>query len=152
MGYAYDYILVADRKTQNTAGGTFTQAGWRDRTLNTEVHDTAGIASLASNILTVPAGTYIVRARAPAYKVNGHIARINDTTSTQYYYGTSAYAAAADACQTDSWVFCLLTLTVETALKLQHYCNTTNADDGFGIAANITTETYSTVELWRRRA
>ena len=37
--------LIADTKSQNTAGGTFTQAAWRTRTLNTEVSDLNNICS-----------------------------------------------------------------------------------------------------------
>jgi len=41
------------------------------------------------------------------------------------------------------------TLSTTTVLEVQHQCNTTRASNGFGVAANFTTEVYTSVELTR---
>ncbi|MBK9322713.1 MAG: hypothetical protein IPM97_07165 [Bdellovibrionaceae bacterium] len=58
-------LLIVDEKPANTAGGTFTSGSWQTRTLNTTRFNTIPGASLASNQITLPAGTYYVRAVAP---------------------------------------------------------------------------------------
>src|SRR5690242_14620433 len=54
--------LVAD----DAAGGTFTSGAWRTRTLNEELRNTLG-ASLASNQITLPAGSYYAEWWAVGY-------------------------------------------------------------------------------------
>src|SRR6185503_4616539 len=87
------YLNYQDQKIQNTAGGTFTSGAWRTRTLNTEAADTGSYGTLASNQITLTAGTYIIRASAPAYRVNSHILRLqNVTAAATVLGGQSAFA------------------------------------------------------------
>ena len=72
------YVLVQDQKSSGTEGGGCTAGTWKTRDLNTEVADTASIASLASNQITLSAGTYRVRANAPGFHVDRHKARLQD--------------------------------------------------------------------------
>jgi hypothetical protein len=144
------YVSIQDQKTQNTAGGTFTSGSWQTRTLNTEVTDTASIASIASNQITLPAGTYRIRATAPAFKTDAHQTRLwNATDSSLLLTGTTEISAASDGTQTRSEVSGRFTLSGTKAIELQHQCATTGTTTGFGSAANFTTEVYSSVELWK---
>src|SRR5690606_24299823 len=77
---ATDYILIQDRKPDGTTGGTFTAGSWQTRDLNTEVVDTGNHATLSSNQITLAAGTYRVRAIAPARAVNNHRARFQNVS------------------------------------------------------------------------
>jgi hypothetical protein len=61
-----------ERQTQGTNSGTFTQGVWQPRQLNTTVINSDGLASLSANVVTLPAGKYVVRARVPAVGVNRH--------------------------------------------------------------------------------
>lgn len=53
-----DQLLYQDQKASGTSGNGYTAGAWRTVILNTEVIDTAGIGSLASNAVTLPAGSY----------------------------------------------------------------------------------------------
>ena len=54
------FLHVRDEKAANTPGGTFTASAWQKRDLNTVKTNQISGASLASNQITLPAGTYHV--------------------------------------------------------------------------------------------
>jgi len=149
------YISIEDQKSSGTNGGTFTSGAWQTRDLNTEVSDTGGHASIASNQITLAAGTYIVNALVPAANVVRHQARLYNVTGgavlllgTSERCGSSA-STPADFIQTPSRIKGLIDLTASAVLEVQHYCVTTGTSTGFGYAAGITTEVYTTIELIR---
>lgn len=147
------YLLYEDQKTQNTYGGTFTSGAWRTRTLNTEVADTGGLGTLASNQITLAAGTYRIAVSAPAYGVDRHQARLqNVTDATTVLLGASAYSAnntGAGQASIVSTIQGVFTIAASKALEVQHQGQTTESSDGFGVAANFATEIYTRVELWK---
>lgn len=152
------YVCIQDRKSQNTAGGTFTAGDWRTRTLNTEAADTGNHASVASNQISLAAGTYRVRASAPALAVLQNQARIynitdsavlqdtsgNDLVGSTQYAGVNTYIT-----QTESIIVGRFTIAGTKTLELQHKSAATKADNGFGVAANLATEIYAVVEFWK---
>lgn len=145
-----DYICIVDQKAQNTAGGTFTSGAWQTRDLNTERSDTGGHASVASNQITLAAGTYIVHASAPAHAVNWHQARLqNITDASTILEGTSEAATTASSVTSRSVVVGKFTLVAQKVVELQHRCTVTKTTNGYGLAANFTNEIYSVVELWK---
>lgn len=145
-----DYILIRDEKAQNTEGGTFTSGAWRTRTLNTEVVDTGNHAALASNQITLEAGTYRVWISCPAINVARHQARLqNITDGTTLLVGTSESSAAASTVTSRSLIEGRITLSAQKVLEVQHQCQTTGTTTGFGLASNFTTEVYTIVELIR---
>jgi hypothetical protein len=148
---ANDYINIQDQKAQNTQGGGFTSGAWRTRDLNTEVSDTGGHASVASNQITLAAGTYVVQASAPAFRVAGHQIRLQDITNTATLaIGTSELNASGSAAAgTRSHLSGKFTIAGSTVIELQHQCATTKTTDGYGVACNFTTEVYSIVEFWK---
>ena len=147
----YGYVSVEDQKSANTAGGTATSGAWRTRVLNTEVSDSDALASLSSNQVTLEAGTYLCRARAPGYQVYHHQIRLRDiTASSTLLLGSNARSSTTDDTQTDSFLSGKITLTVPTILELQHQVSTTKATYGFGIPINLGgTEVYSTLEFFK---
>lgn len=151
-GGLYDaYVCVRDEKAQNTAGGTFTSGAWQTRTLNTEHADTANIAAVATNQVTLAAGVYRVHATAPAYTCGRHQLRLQDVTNAATLVtGQSNYTGgAATDKQSIAQLAGRFTLTAQTAVELQHRCATTSATSGFGVEANFGTEVYAVVEFWR---
>lgn len=144
------YVHIHDTKSSGTDGGTFTSGAWQTRILTTEVSDAGGVASLGSNQITLAAGTYRARIRCPGYKVAGHLARLYNITDTAVTLGgSSAHSAAADAVQTDAWIVGEFTLAASKVLEVQHYCNTTGTDTGFGLATSIDAEIYTQAEFWK---
>jgi hypothetical protein len=142
------YACVVDQKAQNTSGGTFTSGAWRTRDLNTEVNDSDGIVSVASNQMTLGAGTYRIIAYAPGYNVNFHQTRLyNITDSSVVLLGSSEYADNTSISYGKSFVVGRFTLSASKVLELQHICSATKPDNGFGVQANHASEIYAAVVL-----
>lgn len=146
-----DYILIEDRKSSGTDGGTFNNGAWRTRDLTTEVYDTGNHASLSSNQITLEAGTYRFRISAPAFAVNNHQAKLyNISNSTDIKIGTSSYSGSTNFVSSRSEVCGEFTISVSTLLEVRHRCGTSKATNGFGEKANFgETEIYTTVEFWK---
>lgn len=144
-------VVVQEQQTSGTNGGTFTSGAWQTRPLNTEVTDTANIASVAANRITLAAGTYSFSALAVAYQVNQHQARLyNITAGAVIAYGLVNTADSVNQVSNVSQVLGRFTLAVQSVLELQHRCVTTNAGDGFGLAASFgNNEIYSHIEFRR---
>lgn len=149
--YAVYANQLASGTTQETVG-TFTTGAWRTRVLNTEVIDTEAIASLASNQITLGAGTYRIRAKGPAFQVDYHQVRFyNITESATVEYGNEALSGASDNCVTVSEVVTEFTIGSTKVFELQHRCSTTKASLGFGVGAGTFGTVWYTavVEIWK---
>lgn len=138
-------VILTDQQTSNTNGGTATAAGWRTRTLNTELVDTNNICTLSSNQFTLPAGTYRILARCPVFAVDRHQAKLrNVTDSTDDLIGSSTRASNAYQESGESWIFGTITIAASKTFELQHYVGTTQTSTGFGLAAQTgAVEIYS---------
>ncbi len=138
-----------EQQVANTAGGTFTTGAWRTRTLNTTVNNTINGASLASDLITLPAGVYEIVWNAPAHQCGVHISRLfNTTTSAQVALSSVGRANSGVAVGTLSIGRIFLTLTALSALRLEHNCGTTRATDGFGLACNLDSQPEIFSEVW----
>jgi len=143
------FAVVCEEQPQGTGGGSFTSGDWRIRILNT-VYDPDGILTLIGNQIILPAGTYIVFASAPAFKVNYHQIRVrNVTDGSTIALGTDAASNAGDDTATRSWAIKPFTLTAAKVIELQHRCSTSYGSYGFGRYCNFDTEVYSVVGLWK---
>lgn len=151
------YVYVREEQASGTQGGTFTSGAWQTRVLNTEVSDTAGIASLSSNRVTLAAGTYRFFARAPVGAVESNRLRLyNITDSSVVATGSTGYcggySGTLDSYQ-DAMVRGIFTIASAKAFELQHYCKVTRATDGFGVAggasAGSVVEVYAEIEFWK---
>jgi len=131
---------VQDQKASGTACGAFTAGAWRTRVLNTVVENSITGASLSSNQITLPAGTYRVIASAPAQKTDWHKIKLyNITDSTDDIIGINAYGAAgAENVQTDAKIInALVTIAGTKVFEIQHRCLTTKTINGFGVATSF---------------
>jgi hypothetical protein len=130
-------IHIRNEQPSATDGGTFTSGADRTRVLNTIHVDTQGLAKLASNQVTVPAGVYRVWARCPAYGVDRHQAVLYSVTdSADVSVGSTAFSNASTA-QSDSIIIDRVVFTRATILELRHRCQTTIATYGLGVSANF---------------
>lgn len=144
-------IHVQDEKTASTTSGDFNAAAWQVRVLNQVKTNTITGASLASNQITLPAGTYWVQASAPAYRVDRHQAKLyNATTTADLLLGTAEYSAnAADYAGNRSFVSGAFTLSATSAVELRHYAGTTKTNNGLGIETTWGTTVFAQVIIWR---
>jgi len=145
------YIHIRDEKASSTQGGTSIATTWQTRVLNTESVDTGGNATLASNQITLAAGTYRVRARAPASLSSIHKIRLRNVTSgVTLLVGSSAYNSPVSGIQTDSVLTGRITVAAAQVLELQHWVNTARGTDGLGTATiSGEVEVYAEVEFWK---
>lgn len=145
------YAKLSDAKSAGTAGGSFNSGAWQTRTINTEDSDSGNIVSIASNQFTLAAGTYRILARATAYAVNRHQAKLyNVTDGANVIIGTSEFANQTYTVATASTVAGQFTIAGSKTFEIQHQCSSTRATDGFGLAANFgVSEIYTVVELWK---
>ena len=144
------YAIICDQKTQNTHGGTATSGAFRTRDLNTEIADPDGIVSIASNQFTLGAGTYLIEAEAPSYRIEYNQLRLyNATTSSSVQVGRSMYSDPTGNVYTVGSVAARVTITGNTAFEIQHRTQQTLASFGFGIAANFGSEIYAIVKIFK---
>lgn len=145
---AIPYIQIRDEQASGTDGGTFTSGSWQTRVLNTEVADTAGIATLASNQITLPAGTYEACATAPTFATFSML-RIQDITNgVTLARGATTSNAAGDGNLDLSQCSGRFTLAGTTAIEVQHRCVSTTATVGLGAAASFgVNEIYAEIIL-----
>jgi hypothetical protein len=116
------YMIVCDLKASGTAGGTATAAAWNTRTLNTVRANTITGASLAGNVLTLPAGTYKYSGSAPAFLAGGHQMRLyNQTDSAQIDAGSTERAGTGDDTVTRSVGRGQFVLGATKNIVMQHY-------------------------------
>ncbi|WP_461209930.1 hypothetical protein [Desulfocurvus sp. DL9XJH121] len=142
-------LIVQDQKPQGVSGGASTAGVWITRDLNAVVRNTISGASLSSNVVTLPAGDYYIEASAPGYFINGHQARLYDTTADAVLCnGLPALANDSYAIPLRSCVNGFFTLEEESELILQQYCMKTFTY-GHGQACNIDTEIYSEARIWQ---
>lgn len=136
--------------TAGNAGANFVQAGWRTRFITTEHADNGEMGSLAANQITLEAGIYYCRISAPAFRVDSHMIRLYDITgAATLLLGTSEFCTSgANTVQTRSFITGRFELTVQSALEVQHYCQTTRNGNGFGNDAGFgVNEKYTVAEF-----
>lgn len=144
------YACVQDQETSGTNGGTFTGGSWQTRVLNTIVANAESILTLASNRITLVAGTYRVLAFAPVYAVDNHqLMLFNVTANTPLLYGQSQFASASNGVGNSALLTGRFTVSGTTVIELQHQCHTTQATYGLGVNTGFGLEVYASVELWQ---
>jgi hypothetical protein len=143
------HAVLQDQKSQGTSGGGVSAGSWVDRTLNTEVYDPGGIASLSSNIFTLGAGTYIIRWSAPATNVAYHQSRLfNSTDNADVAYGMGSHSEdnATTRATTTSDGIAFVSIADAKGFKIQHRVG---AGGTLGDGCNFGTEVFTTVEIWK---
>jgi len=135
-------MIVQDKRASGTDGGTFNSGSWATRDLNTTLINNINGASLSSNQVTLPAGTYEITGRAGATGVNLHKIRLNPISGTMFtaIIGTNENTTSGGT-STDvtTWSSAtgIVSLTATTVFELQHRCSTTQATIGRGVAVTF---------------
>lgn len=149
--FSTELFHVRDEQASGANGGTFTSGAWRTRTLNTTVTNEITSASLSSNQISLPAGTYWISANASARQVDEHKTRLrNITDSSDILIGTPERSDASDPSTPRSFLFGRFTLAGTKTIEFQHQCQSTKSTDGFGQAVGFSVvEIYSEVMIWK---
>jgi len=146
-------VYVRDEQTSGTGGGTCSTS-WITRTLNTTViNDLAG-ASLGSNRITLPAGTYWIQWSTPAWQTAGHRSKVrNITAATDLGFSESAYSWSGGYAVDHSYArgAAKFTLAASSALEIQQNCaaaGPTGTGMGYPASRGIA-EIYTQVQIWQ---
>jgi len=137
-------IKVSDQKASGTAGGASVATDiTQTRTLNTVDVNTIVGASLATNQVTLPAGTYRARASAPSKAGRNRLLIYNVTDATYVALGSNGSSNN----QTHSDAFGQFTITASKVFSLRHWTQSAFAD-GLGEATTIgQVEVYAQLEF-----
>ena len=134
--------IFNDTKSSGTNGGTFTQDADQTRTLNTTQYNGITGCSLASNQITLPAGTYKIIASAPAVRVSSHCAFLyNATDSSISIMGTAEYGETGSYyAQQRSYINGVITIAAQKVFEVRHRCTTSRSTDGYGVPHSFTSK------------
>lgn len=142
----YPYIKVSEQQSSGTNGGTATSGSWISRVLNTKDSDTASIASLASNQVTLPAGTYIVNATSPFHATNVSQIRLqNITASTTLLLGTNTQTNTSTV--SFSTIIGIITLASSSAVAIQYQVTGGGSANDLGQSGAFGTEIYTVADF-----
>jgi hypothetical protein len=144
----YTYAIFRDEKTSGTSAGTFTSGAWRTRDLNTSAYNNITSASLTSNQISLPAGTYLIDGFAPGIVVSIHQTRLqNITDSTTELIGQNAYAENSSNVMSYSRLSGIFTIAATKTFEFQHRSVVTGTSIGFGLATSFNTEVYASITI-----
>ena len=146
------YAIICDQKATNAPGGSTSTGTFNTRDLNTELADPDGIVSISNNLVTLQAGTYLIRASAPAYKAQRHQIIIwNATDSSVAVVGTSEYNDNSTGIQTRSFAVGRVTIAAAKAFDIRQRVAVAEATYGLGVEANydLQPNIYTIVEIFK---
>lgn len=144
-----NYARFSEAQASGTEGGSFTLGSWVTRTLNTtDVNDVTSCV-LASNQISLPAGTYRVRASAPSWGTLLHQIRLRDITNGATLIAGSSEYSSITGSQTRSVLEGKIVLAGTVVLEIQHQCSGTRLTSGLGKACSFgENEVYTIFEIW----
>ena len=145
-------VTFWDRKNVGLPGGTAPITGsWLTRQLtNYSEYPPSLSATLntTTNTFILPAGTWLIRASSPAYKVRRFQIRLfNNTTNAPIANGTSEYSDnTKDFAQVRSYIETIYTTNGLNELSIQYQISNANtAVNALGVPAAFSEEIYTTV-------
>ena len=127
--HVVEEIAASATSGDATAGAYFTRA------LNTSVTNTITGASLASNQITLPAGTYNIFAQVPSYRGDGSIAKFRrvSATAADVVIGTVGYSGSGtNNTNTYNYIFGQFIVATSGAYEVQQRVDMTRVGDGRG--------------------
>jgi len=144
-------LHVRDEKSASTDGGSATGGSVMTRDLNTVVTNEITGASLSSNQITLPSGTYYIEAYAPGYACNKHRLFLYNVTDSSYtIMGSTGYARTTNAHQTESKLMGRFTIAAQKVFDLRQYFGSTQSGSGMGVSEDQgRTEYYANALIWK---
>lgn len=150
MALPLPLLHVQHQENTTVEGGSTSTGVYNIRPLNTVLTNTITGASLASNQITLAAGTYFIDAA-----VSGNSGRQqklllwNDSDSSFAVIGQVSYSNSTALTDCSVVMRGRFTIAAEKTFELQHYTTTGRASTGMGLATDDgTTEVYADVLIW----
>ena len=152
FGKFASYAIIADQKATDTPGGSSSTGTFNTRDLNTELADPDGIVTISSNQFTLQAGSYLIRASAPAYKAARHQILINNVTdSAVAAVGQPEYCGGGESVGNRAFAAGRVTITSAKAFDIRHRVGSAESTYGLGVEANydLQPNIYTIVEIFK---
>ena len=139
-------LHVRDEKSQNTASQSIS-AGDNVRELNTVKTNEITGASLSSNQITLPAGTYYIQARQSLINTGLSQSKLkNATDSSDIFRGSSMNVGGSEDKPHDTWLFGRFTISASKAIEV--IAQAESSGNG-GSKTNLGTEVFTDVQIWK---
>lgn len=148
-GGGWSLLHVQHQLPSGTGGGTSVAGSWQTRPLNTVVTNGITGASLLSNRMVLPAGTYEAEGYTFAYRPGTFQARLYDVTnSTVLALGVILWSNNASTyAGLEARAFGRFTLAATANVELQYRVSASLAGAGLGFAAGWGTEVYAEAQV-----
>ena len=149
---AYESALLHVRQEESSGGGSgsMSTSAWNTRTLNTVMTNEITSASLSSNQITLPSGTYYIYAYGLGYACNKHQTKLYNTTdASDVLLGNSSQAHQTYGNQTHSIVSGRFTISAQKVFELQSKSSIAKSTNGMGVHAGLGTEVYTDANIWK---
>ncbi len=151
-GFSNQLLHVRQEVNAGTDSQTLSNSGANTRVLDTVKTNEITGASLSSNEITLPAGTYFCLASAPAYLTSNHQCRLfNTTDNADVLEGTTEHAWNNGYVTTHSFLRGRFTISGTKGFTLRHYVGQTRNDSGggTGFTAGGSKNIYAEVMIWK---
>ena len=144
-------MQVQDVQATGVAAGTNLVTNDAIRVLNTVVHNTITGASLASNLVTLPAGTYWVEGLSLAFRTGSYQTFvINNGNSAVLIEGYSQYVDSAVGGGITSTCSGRFVLAAETVISLRYAAANAKATNGLGVKSeNGRNSIFAEMKIWK---
>ncbi|MDQ0391124.1 hypothetical protein [Labrys monachus] len=142
-------VWVREEQASGTGGGSSVTGSATTRTLNTVKRNVLSGASLASNQVTLPAGTYFATWAAPGYKCQTHQSVLyNVTDGAEIGRGRHMYSDPTYLDMAASVGEAAFTISSAKVVQVRHQFSlaTTN---GLGAANSLGIEIYTELMIWK---
>lgn len=155
-GSAWQTLVVApqiatfnETQANGTAGGASVATTWTTRVLNTTVINGITGCSLASNQITLPAGTFIVTALSPMRNTNNSKIRLyNVTDASITAVGNNTSMDSSGGVGGIATLQTQFTIAASKAFAVQYYATSAVASFGLGSATSAgTSEIYTSIQI-----
>ncbi len=138
--------IFENQQSNNTNGGAAATTTWTVHTLNTEVENDITGCSLSSNQVTIPAGTYRVKAMHQHFDSDTVRLRFRSTTTSKEVKSLNSEHAQVDGVGVAPVAEGIITLTSAEIFELSYYRDTNATAQDLGVPANAgDTEIYGRV-------
>ena len=145
-----NYFHAQDQKSSNTDGGTLSGGSFITRVFNTVVTNSISGASLSSNQITLPSGTYYVWGKAPTIgTARTKTILYNATDSSTILLGTSDDANGNYGVEVQGTVVGKFVLGAEKAIELRQQ-GVTKSGNGLGEGTGYSVvEVFAEIQIWK---
>ena len=143
------FATFNETQANNTDGGASVATTFTTRVLNTTVVNDITGASLATNQVTLPAGSYIATVFSPLRNTNlTKIRLFNVTDSTNTAIGQNCNVDSSASVGAVVTLQAQFTIAGSKAFAVQYYCQSAVATFGLGRAVNAgISEIYTTIQI-----